>query len=90
MAIAYDSAKRDRPFTERGLDLETAELLFIGPRVTFLDDRRDYGEERLVTVGILAGRMVVVCWTPRGDDRHVFSMRTANAREQDKYVGLIR
>jgi hypothetical protein len=90
VAITYDSATRDRTLAERGLDFEAAELLFIGPRVTFLDDRRDYGEERLVTVGFLAGRMVVVCWTPRGDDRHVFPMRKANAREQKKYVGLIR
>lgn len=90
MAITYDSAKRDRTLDERGLDFEAAELVFAGPRVTFLDERRDYGEDRLVTIGFLAGRMVVVCWTPRGDDRHVFSMRKANAREQKTYASRIR
>lgn len=90
MAITYDSAKRDRTLAERGLDFEAAELLFSRPRVTFLDDRRDYGEERLVTVGFLAGRMVVACGTPRNDDRPMFSMRKANAREQKRYVGLLR
>lgn len=89
-AITYDSAKRDRTLDERGLDFEAAELVFAGPRVTFLDERRDYGEDRLVTIGFLAGRMVVVCWTPRGDDRHVFSMRKANAREQKTYASRIR
>jgi uncharacterized DUF497 family protein len=29
--------------------------------------------------------LVVVGWTPRGDARHVFSMRKANEREQKKY-----
>jgi uncharacterized DUF497 family protein len=29
--------------------------------------------------------MVVVCWTPRGDDQHVFSMRKANDKEQKRY-----
>lgn len=90
MAITYGSAKRDRTLDQRGLDFEAAEQVFAGPRVTFLDERHDYGEDRLVTVGFLAGRMVVICWTPRGDDRHVFSMRKANAREQKKYASLVR
>lgn len=28
-----------------------------------------------MTIGLLAGRMVVVCWTRRGNTRHVISMR---------------
>jgi uncharacterized protein len=39
----------------------------------------------MITVGYLRGRMVIVCWTPRGDARHVFSMRKANEREKAKY-----
>lgn len=49
------------------------------------DDRRDYGEARLITVGFLHARMVVVVWTPRGTDRHVISMRKANEREKARY-----
>lgn len=90
MAITYHPAKRDKALAERGLDFAAASEVFAGPRVTFLDDRQDYGEERLVTVGLLLGRMVVVCWTPRGDDQHVFSMRKANDREQKKYTPLLR
>ena len=90
MANTYDSAKRDRTLDERGLDFEAPKQVCANPRVTFLDGRHDYGEDRLITVGFLAGRMIVVCWTLRGDDRHVFSMRKANAREQMKYGSLIR
>ena len=32
--------------------------------------------------GLIEGRLVVVGYTPRGADRHVFSMRKANDREQ--------
>jgi uncharacterized protein (DUF4415 family) len=39
-----------------------------GPCVTFVDDRFDYGEERLVTLGLLAGRVVIIAHAPRGDD----------------------
>ena len=37
------------------------------------------------TVGHLDGRMVVVCWTPRGNTRHVISMRKTNDREKARY-----
>jgi len=32
----------------------------LNPCVTFEDDRFDYGEERLLTLGLLAGRLVVI------------------------------
>ena len=60
--------------------------MFAGLTVQFPDERRDYGEERIITVGLLGGRMVVVIWTARGDDRHVISMRKANDREQRRYA----
>ena len=90
MAITFDPVKRDKALAERGLDFVDADSLFETPRLTFEDDRRDYGETRLVTVGTLDDRMVIVCWTPRGDDRHVFSMRKANDREQRKYAPHLR
>ncbi len=43
--------------------------------------RFDCREPRYITLGFLSGRMVVVGWTPRRDDCHVFSMRKANDRE---------
>ncbi|MGU3466044.1 BrnT family toxin [Methylobacterium sp. C33D] len=90
MAITYDPAKRDRTLAERGLDFEDAALGFAGPVVTFEGVRQHYGECRIVTAGFLAGRMTIIIWTPRGQDRHVFSMRKANVREQKRYAPLIR
>jgi hypothetical protein len=46
------------------------------------DTRKDYGEPRIICYGHLQGRMVVVGYTPRGADRHIFSMRKANDREK--------
>ena len=85
MAITFDPAKRDRTLAQRGLDFADAEQVFDGPLVENPDQRFDYGEQRLITVGYLDERMVVVVWTPRGNDRHIISMRKANDREQDKY-----
>jgi uncharacterized DUF497 family protein len=76
---------------ERGLDFADAMTVFEGTTIEVEDTRRDYGERRIVSYGLLAGRMVVVGYTPRGAVRHVFSMRKANDREQTRlapYFGL--
>jgi uncharacterized DUF497 family protein len=85
MAITFDPAKRERTLAERGLDFADAAEVFAGPLVENPDERFDYGEERFVTVGYLARRMVVVVWTPRGADRHIISLRKANERERKRY-----
>jgi len=69
------------------LDFAEAPLIFAGPTYTALDDRRDYGEFRYITVGLLRNRMVVMVWTPRYEARHIISLRKANTREAKKYKG---
>lgn len=81
MKITYDPAKRDKTLAERGLDFATAALVFTGRIHEIVDTRREYGEQRIMCFGELHGRMVVVGYVPRGDARHVFSMRKANERE---------
>jgi uncharacterized DUF497 family protein len=53
--------------------------------VTFEDDRFDYGEERLITLGLLAGRLVVIAHSPRDEGTRIISMRKGNRREQEIY-----
>ena len=84
MAITYDPDKRARALAERGLDFEDVKYVFQGTTLEVEDLRRDYGEIRVICYGVLDGRMVVVGYTPRGADRHVFSMRKANEREQTR------
>jgi uncharacterized DUF497 family protein len=80
--VTFDPAKRARTLDERGLDFEDAELVFAGTTIEIDDTRRNYGERRIICYGLLAGRIVVVGYTPRGSARHVFSMRKANDREK--------
>jgi uncharacterized DUF497 family protein len=82
--ITYDPAKRARTLAKRGLDFEDASIVFAGVTVEVEDTRKDYGERRIICYGTLAGRMVVVGYTPRGPVRHIFSMRKANDREQTR------
>ena len=87
----YDPAKRTETLRKRSLDFEDAAIVFAGPTFEVEDLRKDYGERRILCFGMLRDRMVVVGYTPRGADRHVFSMRKANDREQiriDSKIGL--
>jgi uncharacterized DUF497 family protein len=70
---------------ERGVDFEDAPIVFDGRTYTIEDRRADYGEVRLQTIGFLEDRMVMVVWTPRGEARHIISMRRCNDREQKAY-----
>lgn len=89
MEISYDPAKRTKALSERGLDFADAVLVFARVTVEMEDTRKDYGETRVICYGLLAGRMVVVGYTPRAHGRHIFSMRKANEREQTRIAPLL-
>ena len=88
MRVTFDPAKRDKTLTERGLNFADAALVFAGVTLEIEDTRKNYGETRVICYGLLEGRIVVVGYTPRGADRHVFSMRKANEREQARIAPL--
>ena len=85
MKIEFDPDKRLTPLDRRGLDMARAAEIFAGATLTIADNRKDYGEQRFITIGRLDGRMVVSVWTPRGAVRRIISLRKANDREQALY-----
>ena len=89
MRITFDPAKRKKTLAERGLDCADAALVFAGVTLEMEDIRKNYGEPRIICYGLLEGRMIVVGYTPRGANRHVFSMRKANEREQARIAPLL-
>ena len=88
MYLTFDPVKREKALADRGLDFADAALVFEGVTVEVEDTRKDYGEVRIICYGVLVGRMVVVGYTPRGAERHIFSMRKANEREQARIAPL--
>jgi uncharacterized DUF497 family protein len=81
----WDEAKNRANAAKHGLRFEDAEQVFAGPCVTFEDDRFDYGEERLITLGLLAERLVVIAHAPDDDGSGIISMRKANRNERKIY-----
>ena len=90
MAITFDPRKRAATLSERGLDFKDAEVVFAGTTFEVEDNRKRYGETRTICFGLLRGRIVVIGYTPRGADRHVFSMRKANDREKARIAPLLK
>jgi len=84
MRLTFDPAKRLRTLEERGLDSDDASVVFRGTTIEVDDIRKDYGERRIICYGLLSGRLVVIGYTPRGNARHIFSMRKANDREESR------
>ena len=85
MKITFDPAKRAETLRRRRIDFMDAVGVFAGLTYTIPDRRFLYPEDRFITVGLLAGRMVIVVWTPTEDGRRIISMRKANDREQARY-----
>jgi len=82
MRLAWTEVKRATTLQERGLDFARAGEVFADVHVTRATHGGKSGETRLVTAGFLDRRLVVMVWTPRGDARHIISMRHAHAKEQ--------
>ena len=73
MKITSDPNKRIATLNDRGIDFADAIDVFSGGTLDFQDDRKDYGETRIITIGHLRDRMMVIVWTPLGDSRHIIS-----------------
>ncbi len=82
MRFSWHEPKRQTTLKTRGLDFVHAEQVFMGPTFTFEDDRKDYGEQRWVTLGLLQEKVVVIVHTETEDEIRVISMREANKNEQ--------
>ena len=74
---------------EHRLDFADAGLVFAGVTATIQDMRRDYGEDRYITIGHLRGRCVVLVCTSRGNARRIISMRYAHASEEAQWFGRL-
>jgi uncharacterized protein len=83
--MTYDPAKRRSNKRKHKIDLTDCEAAFDAPMLTREDASQDYGEQRLISLGWLQGRVVVLVWTDREDGPRWISRREANPHEQEAY-----
>ncbi len=63
--VHFDPAKNERNIRERGLSFEAAVTFDFETALVYVDERRDYGEARYVALGLLDGRLHVLCLTEK-------------------------
>ena len=89
MRFGWHAPKSDRTLKERGFDFAFASLIFDGPTLEREDQREDYGERRIVAMGIADGRQLTVVYTDRIVNgiltRWILSARRSNRRERTIY-----
>jgi uncharacterized DUF497 family protein len=86
--LEYDDEKNRRNIEERGLPFDLATLVFADPnKVEDIDGRRDYGETRYVTYGLVDGDRLRLCWTPRGDRIRVISLYKVHIKDWEVHYG---
>jgi uncharacterized protein len=90
MKIEWDEAKNRANIRKHGFDFADAEEMLRGILVVYADTREDYGEERWMGLGMLAGRIVAIAFAPRDSETvRVISMRKANREECEEYEKAI-
>jgi len=86
MHFTWREVKRRTNLQKHGIDLADAGRIWQGFVTERLDDRRDYGEDRVVAFGLLDQRVVTVVYTEPDDDTiHLISARTATTDEEADY-----
>ena len=85
MKLSWNEVKRQKTLQERELDFNDAAEVFAQCHLSIPDERIDYGEPRFIVVGFLQNRMTILVYAPRGEAKHIISMRKANDREIKKY-----
>ena len=90
MEFTWSETKRAANLKAHGLDFVDAPRVFEGATYTFEDDRFSYGEQRFVTLGLLAGIPVSVAHTESAHEIRVISFRKATKREAQIYFDAIQ
>jgi uncharacterized protein len=86
MKFQWGKEKAEANFRKHGVNFESVTEFDFTTAMVGVDDRFQYGETRLVAVGLIGFRVHVLVYTERGETVRVISLRKANAREIRKYV----
>jgi len=84
----WDRTKAAANLAKHGVSFEQARDAFDDPfAIDFADDREDYGEQRLILIGMVENRLLVVAHTIRNDNDmvRIISVREAEPHERRRY-----
>lgn len=85
MRFEWDEAKSEANLEDRGFDFEFASLIFDGPTLAVEDRRKDYGERRVVAIGVADGLHLTVVYTDRQHVSGEVTRRIISARRSSRH-----
>ena len=85
MEFEWDDDKFATNLAKHKVDFRRAALIFRGRVVTREDRRRDYGEVRQVSIGMLGSDVYVVVHTERNGITRIISARIGGRRDRKDY-----
>jgi uncharacterized DUF497 family protein len=85
MRYIWNEAKRKSNLKKHGLDFADAEKVFVGPMVLFEDSRENYGEQRMIGIGLLDCLVVLIVHVEADETIRIISMRKADTDEIDLF-----
>jgi hypothetical protein len=92
--FTWDPDKSDANLAARGFDFEFATLIFGGPTLEREDTREEYGERRMIAVGLAQGIAFTGVYTDRPGgphpERRIISARRSNRRERQAYEDALK
>lgn len=87
MKFTWDETKNAINRQKHGIDFVDVSAMFDYPMVTFLDQRKEYGEDRWIGIGWLGDILAVVVYTElKTGTTRIISARKANRHEQNIYT----
>ncbi len=85
MKIEWHEEKRQQNLKKHGVDLLFAALIFENPTLTKVDDRKDYGETRYASLGLVDDTPYIVIHTPRGTATRLISAWKGGRKDYERY-----
>jgi uncharacterized protein len=91
LKFEWHEKKRQETITERGVDVLYAALMFEGEVLTRIDDREEYGEVRLISLGMVGDDCFVIVHTKRGSRTRLITAWKGGRDERAQYqAGITR
>ena len=86
MKFTWDEEKNAINRQKHGIDFDDISTVFEKPMVTFLDQRKEYGEDRWVGIGWFRDILAVIVFTESNDETiRIISVRKAKRHEEHLY-----
>jgi uncharacterized DUF497 family protein len=85
MQFDWDDTKRRQNLAKHGVDFEDIKDFDWATALEIFDDRKDYNELRIRSMGHIQNRLHVCVYTERSDCYRIISLRKANKREERIY-----